>query len=75
MSPPPKAAGISMHEVVMSHRFWPGSGLQLGHTLRASSGLVGCARAEGRRARRTREVMMDFMFVDCLDSGLAVMGL
>lgn len=51
----------------MSHLFWPGSGLQVGHESRASSGLVGCPKAEGRRARRKKGVKMDFMVEDWLD--------
>lgn len=56
----------------MSHLFWPGSGLQVGQVLRASSGLLGSAKAEGRRARRKMDVNMDFMVGDCLDTSLMV---
>lgn len=55
-----------MHEVVVSHLFLAGSVLQVGQVARASSGLAGCARVKGRRARRTRELEMDFIFEDCL---------
>lgn len=62
-----------MHEVVMSHLFLPGWGSQVGHVLRVSSGLVGCAKAKGRRARRTTGVKMDFMVVRMLGFGMGVM--
>lgn len=61
-----------MHEVVMSHVFWPGSGLQVGHESRVSRALVGCAKVEGRRARRRREVKMVFMVEDWLNWVLLV---
>lgn len=56
----------------MSHLFLPGSGLQVEQVSRASSWLLGSAKAEGRRARSKMEVNMDFMIEDWLDRGLIV---